>query len=141
MYYHRKRHSRLCLSNKPKLANQRKRRNSVTTVGHFTSWVVEILIFGVLGHLIKTNKVTFPSGEWLFLCVFMPSVNYFVFPAVQAITSEELRKHVFRIQYCKECCLCVNCNLKLCVRNDDVDVGAEEIELSVIQNGNALVTL
>ena len=141
MYKHHKRHTRLCLSNKPKLANQKKRQNSITTVGHFTSWVVEIFIFGVIGHLIKANKVTFPSGEWLFLCVFMPSINYFVFPAVQAITSQELRNHVFSVQCSKKSCLCLNCNIKLSVQNDDGAAGVGEIELNVIQNGNALVTL
>ena len=138
MHKHHKRHTRLCLSNKPKLANQKKRQNSITTVGHFTSWVVEILIFGVFGHLIKTGKVTFPSGEWLFICVFLPSINYFVFPAVQAITSQDLRNHVFSVQCCKESCLRLSCNVKLCVRKGDTFAGVEDIELNVIQNGIAL---
>ena len=48
MYRHHKQHVRLCLSNKPKLASTRKRQNTITTVGHFASWVVEVLIFGVI---------------------------------------------------------------------------------------------
>ena len=39
---HHERHVRLCLSNKPKLARSKKRRNVITAVGHFTSWITEI---------------------------------------------------------------------------------------------------
>ena len=104
-------------------------------MGHFVSWVVEIIIFGVLGHIIQANSLAI--GNWLFIVVFTPSINYVIFPAVQAITSQDLRNHVFNIQCFKDNCLCVNCKFKLCESNAAADEGPEQIELHVMQNGNA----
>ena len=132
MYKHHKQHVKLCLSNKPKLANSKKRQNTITTVGHFASWVVEILIFGVIQHVLAVNKETIPLSYWIFLRVLLPSINYVVFPCVQAMTSKDLRTHVFNLEYCKETCVHVNCRLK---RNGE-EAGAEAVELQVMHNHN-----
>ena len=132
MYKHHKQHVRLCLSNKPKLANTKKRQNTITTVGHFASWVVEVLIFGVIQYVLALNKDTIPLCYWIFLRVLIPSINYVVFPFVQAMTSQDLRNHVFSLEYCKEMCAHVNCKLK----SNGGAAGAEEVELQVMQNGH-----
>ena len=132
MYKHHKQHVKLCLSNKPKLANTKKRQNTITTVGHFASWVVEILIFGVIQYVLAVNKDTIPLSYWIFLRVLLPSINYVVFPFVQAMTSQDLRTHVFSLEYCKEIFVRVNCKLK---GNGEV-AGAEEVGLHVMHNGH-----
>ena len=43
---HHRRHSELCLSKKPQIANKMRRENTISTAGHFVSWVSEIRIFG-----------------------------------------------------------------------------------------------
>ena len=53
MYKHHKRHTRLCLSDKPKLANLKRRQNTITAVGHFASWVVEFLILGLFTNFLS----------------------------------------------------------------------------------------
>ena len=50
------RHVSLCLSNHPKAARKKKRRNVITATGHFTSWLIEILIFGVIKGQISGYK-------------------------------------------------------------------------------------
>ena len=112
MYKHHKRHVRLCLSNKPKLANLKKRQNTITAVGHFASWVVEILIFGLLQYILTANQETLPFFTWIFLRVYMPSINYLVFPTVQSLASKDLRAHVFNLEFCSESCVCAKCMSK-----------------------------
>ena len=132
MYKHHKQHVKLCLSNKPKLASSKKRQNTITTVGHFASWVAEILIFCVIQYVLAVNRDTIPLTYWIFLRVLLPSINYVVFPLVQAMTSQDLRSHVFSLDYFKEVYVHVNCMLK---RNGEAAV-AEEVELHALHNGH-----
>ena len=129
MYKQHKRHVRLCLSQKPKLAQKKKRRNTVTAVGHFTSWTIEILIFGFLIYIGVAHKSTSAFSAWAcwLLGFFAASINYVIFPSVQAMTSEDLRDHVFSVDRCKDMFSFINCKFK---RNEqDVDGPGEGIEL------------
>ena len=128
MYNHHKRHVNLCLANKPKTANKKKKQNTITTVGHFTSWAVEILIFGIIGNTLAANQDKFPCFNWIFLVVSMPSINYVIFPSVQALASPDLREHIFNFEWCRE--------ISICESNDEVEEGGQ-IELQVLHNGNA----
>ena len=114
MYRHHKRHVRLCLTNKPKLAKLKKSRNTVTAVGHFTSWVAEILIFGLLQFIISANQESLPLEfefiTWIILRVYRHSINYSVFPMVQCITSKDLRAFVFNFDHFSESCSFVKCS-------------------------------
>lgn len=114
MYRHHKRHVRLCLTNKPKLAKLKKSRNTVTAVGHFISWAAEILIFGLLQFTLSANQESLPLEfefvTWIILRVFRHSINYSVFPMVQCITSKDLRAFVFNFDHISESCSCVKCS-------------------------------
>ena len=135
MYKQHKRHVKLCLSNKPKLAQKKKRRNTVTAVGHFTSWAVEMFLFGFLQYIIVAHRTTNTFAAWacFLLGLFGPSINYVIFPSVQAMTSEDLRRHVFSVDRCKEIFGVVNCKFKS--DESDADGQGQDIELAVIGNG------
>ena len=111
MYRHHKRHVRLCLSNKPKVAKLKRSQNTVTAVGHFTSWVAEVLIFGLLQFIVSANQESLPLEfefiTWIILRVFRHSINYSVFPMVQCVTSKDLRAFVFNFS---ESCSCAKCS-------------------------------
>ena len=129
MYIHHKRHVNLCLENKPKIANKLKRKNTITTIGHFTSWAAELLIFGGLAKFISANEDKFPCLNWIFIMVSMQSINYVIFPSLQAFASPDLREHIMNFEWCGETSLCGS-------DNHQVEQG-EEIELHTIPNGNA----
>ena len=134
MYKHHKKHVKLCLSNKPQLAKKKRRQNTISTVGHFASWLSEIiLVYGFIHYVVlgKHNTENI-SYIFFFLRLFLPSINYIVFPSVQAIASEDLRKHVFSLDHFKG--ICLNCG------NNKKDDSPEDIELQVIHhnyNGHA----
>ena len=73
------------------------------------SWSVEILLFGVGNYLILASKKTNNSTalHFIYFKFLVPSINYVIFPLVQAITSEELRDCLFNFDHCKETCLVV----------------------------------
>ena len=96
-YKHHKRHVSMCLSNKPQVARRKKKRNVITAMGHFISWTVEVIIFGIVGYVISAHKDKLGLTHWIFM-VLVPSVNYSIFPLVQTLTSEELRGHVFSVK-------------------------------------------
>ena len=129
MYKQHKRHVRLCLSNKPKLAQKKKRRNTVTAVGHFTSWAIEILIFGFLKYIVVAHRTSSGFSAWAcwLLGFFAFSINYVIFPSVQALSSEDLRAHVFSVDRCKEMFSILHCKFKS--DKKDVDGPGEGIEL------------
>lgn len=150
MFKQHKVHVKLCLSNKPKLARKKRQRNTISAVGHFTSWAIEILIFGFLQFIIVKFKKSSSFSQWAgwLLGFFAFSINYVIFPCVQALTSEDLRDHVFNIDRFKEmynfvhervksivdCCKVmykfVHRKIK-CDKKDKLDVAVpcEEIEL------------
>ena len=100
MYEHHKRHAALCLSNRPNVARRKERKNVITAVGHFASWLVEVIIFGIVGYVISAHMDKLGLTHWVFMTL-VPSVNYLVFPLVQTLTSQDLRSHVFSLN-----CVC-----------------------------------
>ena len=128
IHKHHKRHVELCLSNKPDLASKKKRQNAVTTMGHFTSWMAEIVIFGLLQY--AYGLVGDPFYVWICFRVLIHSIDYVVFPSIKVMSSKELRAHVFNLNFCKEICGSVKCKSEI-----DVEA-AEEIELQDLPNGN-----
>ena len=125
-------HVQLCLQNKTKLAKLKKRRNTISAVGHFTSWFAEILIFGLVHYIIRASGKAAELGEF-YLRLFMPSINFVIFPAIQALTSNDLRRHVFSLDFLRELCKNIYCKFKM--GSNDVQVGdAHDIELQALGN-------
>ena len=123
----RRRHVQLCLSNKPKLANKKKRQNTITAAGNFASWVAEALINSIIVFAMFIDNATF------FIREMIPIIYYVNFPIVLAVTSPDLRQSVFSLQGCKESCLSVDCKCTSC--EIDAEAEPEEIELQVLPNG------
>ena len=130
-FKHHKRHVDLCLSTKPELANEKRRENTITTAGHFVSWLLEILIFGVIQCVLCNREDTIYN---FFFGQLIQSMNYVVFPSVQAMTSQELRGHVFNLKFCKESSLCV----KWKSRNEDNNSEIVELHDLQIPNGQLI---
>ena len=138
MHRHHKRHTNLCLSNKPKLANMKKKQNTITAVGQFVSWVVEMVIFGLLQYILVSAKENiYHQTMWIFYSVLMPSINYLTFPLVQAIASKDLREHVFNVECCTQSCFCTSCITRGSGQNVQ-GAAPGNIQLQVMQNGHAL---
>ena len=78
------------------VARKRVHKNVITGVGHFISWLTEILIFIMIQVIVMASKELKGQihWDWLFLMLW-PSINYVIFPIVQILTSKELREHVF----------------------------------------------
>ena len=129
---HHERHVRLCLSNKPKLARTKKRRNVITAVGHFTSWITEIGLFGLLDVLFMAAKGDHALGFAFVLLV--PSINYVVFPVVQILSSENLRGHLTDVDWSCSMRQCLRCPSKSGGHNEDGEAQSNGIEL--MANGN-----
>lgn len=134
MRKHHKRHVQLCLQNKPKLAKLKKRRNTISAIGHFTSWFAEMLISGFLYYIIVGSGKAAEFGQF-YLWLFTPSINFVIFPAVQALTSDDLRGHVFRLDLLPELCFNIHCKFKT-GSNDVEGEDAHDIELQS-NNGSA----
>lgn len=100
--------------------------------GHFASWVVEMFIFGLIQSVLVGSKELMPLAKWMFF-VLLPSTNYLVFPIVQALSSPDLRAHIFSLEFCKPSCLCPRCKPG---NGADMHEVPEEIELQVVQNGH-----
>ena len=134
-----KKHVQLCLQNKPKLAKLKKQRNTISSIGHFTSWFAEVLIFGSFHYIIRASGKTSESGEF-YLRLLMPSINFVVFPAVQALTSHDLRAHVFSLDFLGEICYNIYCKYK--PESNNVEGGdADDIELQSLGNNNAPIAM
>ena len=105
------------------------KKNVITATGHFLSWVIEFLLFGVLNMIAHASEDALDLSVWIFIMLF-PSMNYAIFPTIQTLTSPDLRHHVFGQMSCT-CCKCSR-------RGQSVDAAAEEIELNVLSNGNVV---
>lgn len=69
-------------TNKPtNNARRRKKKNIISSVGHFISWVVETVMFSPLALLHGTMAPNSGMGlyYWMFI-VLIPCINYIVFP-------------------------------------------------------------
>ena len=105
------------------------KKNVITATGHFLSWVIEFLLFGVLNMIAHASEDALDLSVWIFFMLF-PSMNYAIFPTIQTLTSPDLRHHVFGQMSCT-CCKCRR-------GGQSVDAAAEEIELNVLSNGNVV---
>ena len=72
-------------------------KNVITGVGHFISWLTEILVFVTIQVIVLAmGHVRWSQIHWdWFFFMLWPSINYVVFPTVQVLTAKELRHHVF----------------------------------------------
>ena len=118
---------------KPAVVRQKRRRNVITTAGHFISWLVEMLFFGVIQSLIMGNQELFGQLTlWTFL-LFIPTVNYALFPLVQVLTSHDLREHIFSLE---SWCSKPSGSLCLMFKHEEV---AEEAQPEVVENGHCIM--
>ena len=97
-------------------------------MGHFTSWMAEIVISGVIQYAYWL--AVDPFYVWICFRVLIQSIDYVVFSSIQVMSSKELRAYVFNLDFCKEICGSVKCKSEI-----DVEA-AEEIELQNLPNGN-----
>ena len=133
-----KKHVKLCLLNKPEMAKMKKRRNTISAVGHFVSWSVEVLMFAFGMYIREASKETRILNAWnlFYFRLLVPSINYVVFPTVQALTSKELRNHVFSLTCCRE--IFLKFYYKFKKDGNDTEGGvAKGIELHTIESGKA----
>ena len=56
----------------------------MTSLGHFISWVMEIVLFGGIEYFVTVtlDGDALSIAHWMFVHL-VPSINYTVFPAVQ----------------------------------------------------------
>ena len=56
----------------------------VTSLGHFVSWVAEMVVFGGIEYVVTVtlHEDALGVAHWMFVQL-VPSINYTVFPAVQ----------------------------------------------------------
>ena len=63
----------------------------------------------------------------------MPSINFEIFPAIQALTSNDLKRHVLSLDFFRELCYNIYCKFK--TGSNDVEGGdAHDIELQALGN-------
>ena len=73
--------------------NTQGRKNAITGLGHFISWIVEMILFGVSQYIIVEHKEVLGLSHWV-IFMLLPSLNY-IFPTVQILTSPDLRHYAF----------------------------------------------
>ena len=56
----------------------------MTSLGHFISWLAEIVVFGGIKYVVTATLHGHALGlaHWIFVQL-VPSINYTVFPAIQ----------------------------------------------------------
>ena len=128
---HQNMHSFLCQSSNPNVPGIMARKNTITSLGHFISWLIECIVFGTCHWIVNSKQG--PSGLASQLFVMMlPSINYAVFPTAQVFTSPGLRSHVFGPPYLPtSSCECFACT-------SSEEEGAPALEMNVLRNGHAL---
>ena len=93
--------------------NTQGRKNTITGLGHFISWIVELFLFGISQYIIVEHKAVLGMTHWV-IFMLLPSLNY-IFPTVQLLTSPDLRHYTFGFMCCTQCS---------CKRDGDVDNAA-----------------
>ena len=88
------------------MPNTQVSKNAITAFGHFISWTVELLLFGISNYIIMEHKEVLDQTHWI-IFMLLPSLNY-IFPTVQILTSPDLRHDVFGFMCCSfskcKCC-------------------------------------
>ena len=113
------------------------RRNAVTAVGHFFSWLIECLVFGTCHFFINSEIGPLGRISWIFVML-LPSINYAVLPFAQVFTSPELRNYVFRPPYFPTISLATVCYSLTCACTSEEEGADQGMEMNVVQNGHAL---
>ena len=127
---HQNMHSFICQSRNPTIMA---RKNTITSLGHFISWLIECVVFGTCHWIVNSRQG--PSGPASqFFIMILPSINYAVFPTAQVFTSPELRNHVISPPYLPTC----SCECFTCTSSEDPQEDAPALQMNVLQNGNAL---
>ena len=104
----------------------------ITGVGHFISWLTEIVAFIIIQVIVMARKDSMGHihFDWFFL-VLWQSINYVIFPTVKILTSKELREHVFGwMRPGSDCCR---------HESGNVERGVEQIEMNVLKRNGAQV--
>ena len=135
---HQRMHAVLCpSSSNSNAAGIPARRNAVTALGHFFSWLIECIVFGTCLFII--NSESGPLGHntprWIFVML-LPSINYAVFPWAQVFTSPELRNYVFGPPYLPTLSLPTVCYGLTCTSSEG-GAGQGMEMMNVVQNGHA----
>ena len=114
----------------PTMARRRVRKNSITALGHFISWAIEIILLLFVQILVARQRVEQNSmslASWMLMNL-IPSINYCILPMAQVSTSPVLRSHMLSSISC-ECVVSSCC--------DEATSEVEEgIELAIIHNPN-----
>ena len=111
---------------RPNAAEKHAKKNVITAMGHFVSWLNELLLFGCITFYAFSNKDMLGLRMWMFFML-IPSMNYAIFPTIQVLTSPDLRHHVFGYTWFPYS----NIQLKIWGQHAD-----EDIELNVVCNGD-----
>ena len=121
---------RIRANHRPNSARRHAKKNAVTAMGHFVSWVVEMLVFGAITLIVYSlhlQEEKLGPRVWMFFML-LPSINYAIFPTIQVLTSHDLRLHVFGQLSCK----CFD----FMVWGEQGGADVQEIELNVFANGD-----
>ena len=119
------------------MQNTHGRKNAITAFGHFISWTVELLLFGISNYIIVAHKEVLGVSHWA-IFMLLPSMNY-IFPTVQILTSPDLRHYAFGFMCCSYsncksfgfmCCSCSNC--KSCSGEHGDAASTKEIEINEV---------
>ena len=81
--------------------NTQGRKNAITGLGHFISWTVEMVLFGISQYIIVEHKSVLGLSHWV-IFMLLPSMNY-IFPTVQILTSPDLRHYAFGFLCSRPC--------------------------------------
>ena len=101
------------------------RKNAVTGLGHFISWMVELFLFGISQYIIVEHKAVLGMTHWV-IFMLLPSMNY-IFPTVQLLTSPDLRHYAFGFM------CCAHCTCRSCKRDgDEDDAAGNDIKMNVV---------
>ena len=128
---HQSMHSLLFQSVNPNVPMIMARKNTVTSIGHFISWLIECVVFGTCHWILNSRQGT-PGPASHFFLIILPSINYAVFPTAQVFTSPELRNHVFSPPYLPtSSCECFACASS----EEDPQEDAAALQMVILQNG------
>ena len=138
LFKHQRMHDIICSSSNSNATRVQVRRNAVTALGHFISWLVEGIVFGTCYFLLNSEigLLLLGRNSWIFVLL-LPSINYAVFPSAQVFTSPELRNYVFGPPYFRALNFpTISCECQTCISNEEGAVQGMEM-INVQQNGYA----
>ncbi len=92
----------MALQGKPSLLKHRRRVNAITMLGHFATWVTKVAVMGaaVLANFFATQS-NITMAYWISFYL-VPTFNLVVYPFVQTLSSDPLRKEMVKVLKCQE---------------------------------------